>query len=200
MEASALTGWTVGVTADHGDHLTDLLEARGARVLRGSDLRLVEAAVDHRLDALALRDDALVRLVDAAEDAGLRLAFLTAVDDAVAVTTGGGDDAMVEALTGTAAARRRHLQVDGVEVLLQGALVVVGDLEVDLPIRERRVLSILAERPGAVVGKTELLRRAWTTPPDPHAVEVAVGRLRKRLATTGLRVEVVPRRGYRLVA
>jgi DNA-binding winged helix-turn-helix (wHTH) protein len=78
--------------------------------------------------------------------------------------------------------------------------VVVGDLEVDLPIRERRVLSILAERPGAVVGKTELLRRAWTTPPDPHAVEVAVGRLRKRLATTGLRVEVVPRRGYRLVA
>jgi uroporphyrinogen-III synthase len=185
-------------------------------------IRLIEATVEHRVDAVTFTSSpALECFVELADEAALRPALIDAFNGPVvpvcvgpvcgasAMRVGiehpvepirGRLGAMVQALAHEAERRRHHLQVGAVDVVLQGALVLVGDHEVDLPVRERRVLSILAERPGVVVGKTELLRRAWTTPPDPHAVEVAVGRLRKRLATTGLRVEVVPRRGYRLVA
>jgi DNA-binding winged helix-turn-helix (wHTH) protein len=35
---------------------------------------------------------------------------------------------------------------------------------------------------------------------DPHAVETAVGRLRRRLGTAGAAIKTVQRRGYRLAA
>jgi uroporphyrinogen-III synthase len=181
--------------------------------------RLAEAVVEHRVDAVTftsrpalecffdLADD-VARVVDALNGAVVPVC-VGIVCGAAAVDIGlldpvipirGRLGAMVQPLAHEAERRRRHVQVGSVDAVLQGAMLLVGEQQVDLPIRERRLLSVLAERPGAVVGKTELLRRAWTTPPDPHAVEVAVGRLRKHLADTGLRVEVVPRRGYRLVA
>jgi uroporphyrinogen-III synthase len=182
-------------------------------------VRLAEAVVDHRVDAVTftsrpalecfLELTAEVDGVVAALNGPVAAVCVGPVCGAAARAAGiaevvepnrGRLGAMVQALAHEAERRQQRLVVDAVEVVLQGTLVVVGEHQVDLPTRERRLLSALAERPGAVVGKTELLRRAWTTPPDPHAVEVAVGRLRKRLATTGLRVEVVPRRGYRLVA
>jgi uroporphyrinogen-III synthase len=185
-------------------------------------IRLAEAAVEHRLDAVTFTSSpALENFFELAAGAGIEAEVVAALNGPVATIcvgpvcgasarragieapvepTRGRLGAMVQALVHEAERRRRRLVVGPITVVLQGALVLVGDEEVDLPIRERRVLALLAERPGVVVAKTELLRRAWTTPPDPHAVEVAVGRLRKRLAVTGLRVEVVPRRGYRLVA
>lgn len=214
--------------------LADALAAAGAEVVDvpvyrwqapadpAKAIRLAEAAVEHRVDAVTFTSSpALESFVDLATGAGLGPAVVAALNGPVvpvcvgpvcgATATRIGIEAPVEPLRGRLGAmvqalvheaeRRRHtLRVGAVHVVLQGTLVLVGDHEIDLPVRERRVLSLLAERPGAVVAKTDLLRRAWDVPPDPHAVEVAVGRLRKRLAPTGLGVEAVPRRGYRLVA
>lgn len=80
------------------------------------------------------------------------------------------------------------------------AALVDGDV-VEMPRRELRLLAELADRPGVVVAKSELRRRVWSDGPevDDHAVEVTVGRLRRRLPST-LEVQTIARRGYRLVA
>jgi uroporphyrinogen-III synthase len=185
-------------------------------------IRLAEAAAERRVDAVTFTSSpALACFVDLAEASGCRDAVVAALNGpvvpvcvgpvcgATAVHRGieapvepvrGRLGAMVQALVHEAERRRRQLTVGPVAVVLQGTLVLAGEHRIDLPVRERRLLLLLAEKPGAVVAKTELLRQAWDVPPDPHAVEVAVGRLRKHLAPTGLGVEAVPRRGYRLVA
>lgn len=87
------------------------------------------------------------------------------------------------------------------ELVLAGNVVRLGDHRVELTDTEARLLAILAARPGVVLGKQELLRQVWGDPDgDPHLVEVAVGRLRRRLGTHGAAVTAVPRRGYRLAA
>jgi uroporphyrinogen-III synthase len=107
--------------------------------------------------------------------------------------------ALVEALTSHFERASVRLRLDGCEVVLQGALARVGADEVWLSGRERAVLGVLARRPGTVVAKDELLRSVWGAEDvDPHAVEVAVGRLRRRLGPAGGGLEAVPRRGYRL--
>jgi DNA-binding winged helix-turn-helix (wHTH) protein len=61
------------------------------------------------------------------------------------------------------------------------------------------VFEVLSRRPGVVVPRRILLAEVWGSPQaDAHALEVTVGRLRRRLAPTGLRVETVLRRGYKL--
>ena len=65
--------------------------------------------------------------------------------------------------------------------------------------KEREVLDLLAERPGVVWSKDDLLARVWDgAESDPHVVEVTVGRLRQRLGPAGVGIETVIRRGYRL--
>jgi uroporphyrinogen-III synthase len=188
----------------------------------GPAARLAEATADQRVDAVTFTSSpGLEGFLAAAAGAGVAAEVLDALNGPVVAACVGPVcaatairegithpvvphrsrlGAMVQALVREAGERKRVTRVGPVAVLLQGALVVVGDREIDLPVRERRLLGVLAERPGVVVAKAELLRRAWNTSPDPHAVEVAVGRLRKRLAPTGLGIEAVPRRGYRLVA
>lgn len=78
--------------------------------------------------------------------------------------------------------------------LRAGAVVVDGEV-VELPARERAVLAALLE--GAVLTKEQLRRVAWASSAHGHAVEVAVGRLRRRLAGH-LAVRTVPKRGYLL--
>jgi uroporphyrinogen-III synthase len=95
--------------------------------------------------------------------------------------------------------RAVDLSFDQVAVRLQGNLVRVGDeAPVVLTERERSVLEILSERQGAVISKQALLQRVWQDESDEHAVEVTVGRLRRRLGPAGMSIETVVRRGYRL--
>lgn len=97
--------------------------------------------------------------------------------------------------------RAVDLSLDQVAVRLQGNLVRVGDGEpVALTERERSVLEVLTERKGAVISKQALLQRVWQDESDEHAVEVTVGRLRRRLGPAGASIETVMRRGYRLAA
>jgi uroporphyrinogen-III synthase len=108
---------------------------------------------------------------------------------------------MVKTLADELQSRRRELRVDEVHAVVQGSMVRASGTSVSLPSRERSVFETLARRPGAVVPKRVLLVDVWgSAETDPHALEVTVGRLRRRLAPTGLGVEAVHRRGYRLTA
>ena len=84
-------------------------------------------------------------------------------------------------------------------MLLGAAAIVVDGRVIELSRRERDVLGVLVARPGSVVDKAQMLREVWQGEADDHAVEVTVGRLRRRLEGS-LRIQTVHRRGYRLVA
>lgn len=112
--------------------------------------------------------------------------------------------AMVHLLTATLPDRDRHLVPAGDRTLvLQGNALLLGDdapgEAVWLTPGSARVLRALAERPGWVVGRPELLRRVWPgRGADEHAVEAAVTRLRAALGPYASLIRTVPKRGYRL--
>ncbi|MFE6687511.1 uroporphyrinogen-III synthase [Streptomyces sp. NPDC057743] len=96
---------------------------------------------------------------------------------------------------------RRTLRVDGRELVLQGNALLVDDESYWLSPKSATVLRALAEHPGWVLSRAELLRRAWAgSDADEHAVEAAVGRLRSSLGRHGDLIRTVPKRGYRLAA
>ena len=105
---------------------------------------------------------------------------------------------MAKALAGHVSASRELVQVDDAEVLMGASTIVVDGEVIELTPRERDVLGVLVRRPGSVVNKAQLLSHVWQGAADDHAVEVTIGRLRRRLDGS-LRVETIPRRGYRLV-
>ncbi|HET6793373.1 MAG TPA: uroporphyrinogen-III synthase [Acidimicrobiales bacterium] len=108
---------------------------------------------------------------------------------------------LIRVLTDALAARRRQVPADGGggPVTIQGAAVERGSDVVRLSFRERMVLEALVDAAGGVVPKAALLRIIGRASSDPHAVEVVMARLRRRLATVGLGAVAVPKRGYRLV-
>lgn len=95
---------------------------------------------------------------------------------------------------------REHVVLVGaIAVELSGTVVRVDGRPVELAPRERAVLEVLSRRPGTVVNKAQLLAAVWQGAAEGHAVEVTIGRLRRRLGDA-LDIQTVPRRGYRLVA
>lgn len=59
--------------------------------------------------------------------------------------------------------------------------------------------ATLATRPGMVFSRPALVKEMWSsTGADPHAVEVAIARLRPRLGPAAAALVAVPGRGYRL--
>jgi uroporphyrinogen-III synthase len=189
----------------------------------GPALRLIDAACNGKVDALTFTAaPAVHNLFELAADVGVGDALAAALNGpvlamcvgpvcrAAAVERGverarepamprlGG---MVKALADELATRRRSFTVDGVSAELQGSMVTVAGLNVSLATRERWVFEVLSRRPGVVVPRRTMLEEVWgSAHTDPHALEVTVGRLRRRLAPTGLRVEAVHRRGYRLTS
>jgi uroporphyrinogen-III synthase len=193
----------------------------------GPALRLIDAACNGKVDALTFTAaPAVHNLFELAADVGVADALADALNGPVlamcvgpvcraAAVERGVDRArepamprlggMVKALADELATRRRTFTVDGVTAEVQGSMVTVvgaGDgASVSLATRERWVFEVLSRRPGVVVPRQTLLEEVWgSAHTDPHALEVTVGRLRRRLAPTGLRVDAVHRRGYRLTS
>ncbi len=110
--------------------------------------------------------------------------------------------AMVQQISTYFAEQSTTIELAGTRVCVQGRLAVVDDGDdAWLTERERAVLDVLIERPGAVHSKADLLRRVWNgTESDEHLVEVTVGRLRQRLGPAAAGIETVMRRGYRASA
>ena len=185
-------------------------------------LRLAQAAIDGRLHAVTFTAaPAVANLFALAAGAGMAGALRDAFNRQAVVAacvgpvcargaTAAGISAplvppvgrlglMVRALSERLAGQRRTVAMAGVDVVLQGLLAVVGDHRVRLKARERALLDALASRPGTVVSRPALVREMWpANGADPHAVEVAVARLRPRLGPAGAALVAVPGRGYRL--
>jgi len=187
--------------------------------------RLVEAIVDRRVDGVTFTARPQVEnLVTIAERMGLGLQMLAALAGPVVVVCVGPVCAsaftdlglpdpvqparhrlgsMVLAVADEFRRRSQRLPLAGVDVRIQGRAVVLpdgGDVRtVLLSDKERLVLEALAERPGVVRSKDELLAHGWAAgDADAHVVEVTIGRLRRRLGSAGAGIETVIRRGYRL--
>ncbi len=189
----------------------------------GPAIRLAQAIADRRVDAVTFTARPQIEcLSEIAETAGLGEAMRQGFARGVLATCVGPvcSDAAIEAgfgaplvpvrarlgsmvaeLARALSQRSVSLRLGGDDVVLRGRIFEIGGVSIDLSDRERELLSALARRPGAVLSKAELLNVAWPREQaDEHAVEVAVGRLRRRLGIHGRLLETVFRRGYRLSA
>jgi uroporphyrinogen-III synthase len=189
----------------------------------GPALRLVQAVAERRVDAVTFTARPQVEcLCEIAEGAGLldalRAAFARSVIAAcvgpvcadAAVEAGFGSPvvpvrsrlgSMVARLAEVLAERSVAFELAGETVLLRGRVLEVSGDRLALSERERDLLAALADRPGRVLSKSQLLAAAWPQEQaDEHAVEVAVARLRRRLGARSHLLETVFRRGYRLAA
>jgi uroporphyrinogen-III synthase len=86
--------------------------------------------------------------------------------------------------------------------LLPGSHAVLTPCGGELELGERgfAVLAALARRPGVVCSPQQVLAEAWghEAPEDPSAVKHHIGRLRRRLAASGVEIRTVRGVGYRL--
>lgn len=80
------------------------------------------------------------------------------------------------------------------------ATVMVGEEARDLRSREVRLLELFLGAPGRILSKEHLVDRlfSFSEPVSDNAIEVYVGRLRKKLQGSRARIETVRGLGYRL--
>ncbi len=94
--------------------------------------------------------------------------------------------------------RPEGLVVGGHRLEIRGHAVLVDQRMVDLPPAPMAVLRALAEQPGRVLSRAQLVPRLPSgDAASEHAVEMAVTRLRAALGD-GQCVQTVVKRGYRL--
>jgi len=185
-------------------------------------VRLVHQATDGAIDALTFTSPPAVQHLAALADAhglggplrdpanGIVMACVGPVTAEAALAAGlpsivfptpGRMGLMIRTLADALALRCRDLVVDTTPTRMQGRLVEVGEAQATLSRVERAVFEVLADRGGSVVGVPEILQSVWgSAETDVSTLHTAIVRLRQRLQTVGLEVQVVRRRGYRLVA
>jgi two-component system, OmpR family, response regulator TctD len=137
------------------------------------------------------------------------------VEDRIGALDLGADDYLVKPFDfrelearARALLRRRH--GDATNLIACGDVVIdrkarsvrVGQREVQLKRRELTLLEILASRPGRVFGKEELLDQlfGFDEAPSVNAVELYVGRLRKKLEGAEAQIVTVRGFGYQMLA
>ena len=137
------------------------------------------------------------------------------VEDRVGALDLGADDYLVKPfdfreLEARARVLMRRKDGEATNVLTCGDIVLdraarsvrVGKREVQLKRREIALLEILASRPGRVFGKDELLDKlfGFEEAASPNAIELYIGRLRKKLEGARARIATVHGVGYQLVS
>lgn len=82
---------------------------------------------------------------------------------------------------------------------LAGTLAHAGTT-IELRSREIRLLEVFARHPGQILSKSQLMDRLFShdTAVTENAIEVTIGRLRRRIEGMGLRIETVRGLGYRM--
>lgn len=139
------------------------------------------SAVSDRVGMLDLgADDYITKPFDFSE--------LEARCRAVLRRQGGGADNVKSFAGAELDSARAELRFDGATVALRN--------------RELRLMEVFFASPGQVFSKTHLMDRLFSLSDDAseNAIEVYVGRLRKRLENSGARIETVRGLGYRMVA
>lgn len=96
-------------------------------------------------------------------------------------------------------ARNQITLGDAVFDPMSGTLSHAGET-VDLRNREIRLLEVFARHRGQILSKSQLMDRLFSHDAEvtENAIEVYVGRLRRRIEGMGLRIETVRGLGYRL--
>jgi len=105
-----------------------------------------------------------------------------------------------------AVVRRRHgqsqslVQVGALELDAAASRVTAGGQPLDLRSRELRLLEVLIAQPGQVFSKSQLMDKLFGLADDAseNAIEVYIGRLRKKIQDSGVVIETVRGLGYRL--
>lgn len=177
---------------------------------------LITEAATRRLDAVTFTSGpAAVSMLTRAGELGLREELVAALQDSVAAYCVGPVTAAPLELAGVTSrwpermrlgalarlvaeelpATKPDLLANGHCLGIRADSVVVDGEVIDLPAASLRLLSRLAERPGTVLSRVELLKSIGAQ--DEHAVEVAIARLRNALGNRGM-VATVVKRGYRL--
>jgi uroporphyrinogen-III synthase len=95
------------------------------------------------------------------------------------------------------ALRSRTVHAAGHRIEIRGSCVLVDDTVKSLSPATMATLRALAQRPGVVVSRSDLLRALPGHGADPHAVDTAVLRLRNTLGDKNI-ITTVVKRGYRL--
>ena len=182
--------------------------------------RVVEAVADRRLQGVtftsapALRNflDAAIAMgaateVTAAFRGGVVAVCVGTVSAAAARDAGfsprydqaGRMGPMIRLLSDALVARRRVIDVGDATLTFQGGLALIGGRQVRLAPREAAFLELLGRRPGAVVPREKIVREVWgRKKASPRAVDMLVGRLRRRLGPAGGAITTRLRRGYAL--
>jgi two-component system response regulator TctD len=187
------------------DWETDGLEA--SRILESTtfDLIILDIMLPGRNGFSILQD----LRNNGSETPVLVLTARSEVEDRIGALDLGADDYLIKPFDfrelearARALMRRRHgdatnlIACGDVVIDRSGRSVRVGEREVHLKRRELTLLEILASRPGRVFGKEELLDHlfGFDEAPNVNAVELYVGRLRKKLE--GARAQIVTVRGF----
>lgn len=98
-----------------------------------------------------------------------------------------------------AADSRQHFKGFTFDAL--AATLTIGDETRELRARELRLLEMLLSRPGQTYSKSHLIDRLFSFDEEvgDNAIEVYVGRLRRKLDGSGARLETLRGVGYRLI-
>jgi uroporphyrinogen-III synthase len=185
--------------------------------------RLLRAIVDRRVSAVTFTSRPAVRnfaalareegllddISDAFRDGVLAVCVGTVTSDELRAATNAEpcepEQAMLGMLvqvTADEVRRREHHHVrasNASDVVVQGRFVTGGGVSVTTSDREAALLRRLIATPRRTVSRDSLLRDVWRGEPvDPSVLETTMGRLRRRLAKTGLTVLTISGRGYLL--
>lgn len=135
-----------------------------------------------------------------------------AVDERVKALDSGADDflikpfAFAELLARLRAALRRaqptikrRVRAGDIELLTGEPSVLIAGHSIRLSPRERALLEMFLSHLGEVVGRRDILREAfgYDFEPGTNIVEVHVGHLRRKIASSHLSIETVRGYGYR---
>lgn len=135
------------------------------------------------------------------------------VADRVGLLDLGADDYMVKPIDFSelearcrAVLRRRSGTAQNLLVLgdltfdSQAGTIAIGDKTIQLRTRELRLFEVLANAPGQVFSKSALLDRLFSYDEEgsENAIEVYVGRLRRHLAASSVKIATLRGLGYRL--